>query len=811
MGKLRSSTLTLLGGTALLCVASVAVILFGVMRPPARAKVPGTAIALATATSTRTPTPTQPALPPIIPRPAGTVGTVAATPATPTTGGPNAIAPGRLNLTATYASIGLELFFTGDDNGNASANLEFKAAGEATWRAGLPLWEVGGEVATPGRAFYGSALLLTAGTKYEVRVALADPDGITGQRVVTGTVSTRTDDVPAAATLKPTHFVSPTGDDEADGTAGKPWRTLGRAFTAAPAGAVVQVAPGYYAPPEVERELPITLVAQKPAATDALEPINLGARSVIEPPTFSSPAGTAGAAFAGTWTRVLLTGPATKQQHAVWKWAGSPVDGATRLTVAPGRADIPQRVAYWDRKPGAAGAYTMETPAGWAEVLYRNETYNFGFTSFGNDLYLRLPGDQDPNTLYVTATAAPVGTTKGRVVIDAPDVRLTGFEFRSVDLIYGPGAAQGTIDHNLFRLGGLLFAGAQAGQGAPSGYGADHLVQFNAFLDNGTWSVDPARPAIPWLFIKSALRLNGQATIWSRVGAEAETAAIGARGGARRVTIRRNQVDGFFNGIGVYNEGFDRYSQQDCDVYDNLIRHIADDGLEPEQQAINWRIWNNRLEETSTALSTGPVAYGPIYFFRNEVWRLGSAGVGADSRGEKGIGVVAFKFSGSSKPGARIVVVHNTVWTDQPGADGGNQYAGGGANSESFYLRNNVFRMTRYAFAPPQNAPNGPIRWDEDYDFFFTTDQARGVNYGSNRLSLPLYRAASGQGANSNRGDAAGAFHTEPGLTDAAKGQLVPAADSPLIDAGIPVPNVSDRPNIDFRGGAPDLGARERP
>ncbi len=529
----------------------------------------------------------------------------------------------------------------------------------------------------------------------------------------------------------------------------------------------MQVAPGSYAPPTVERKTPITLVAARPAVGDDREPI-AGPHSIIAPQAFSAPTGTVGATAAAPWTPVALTGPATGAPYTVWKCAASPANEATHLTVAPDQHGVPQRVAYWDRKSGTYDKYTLSIPEGWAEVLYKNATYNYGFASFGADIYLRLPGDRDPNTLYVTPFTAPNGSSKGRIVVSAPDVRLSGFEIRTVDLWFTATASRGVVDHNLFFGSSLTYRGES---GPPATYSTD----------------------------------------WSRVGAEAETTAIGARGGARQTVIRYNTIDGFFNGVGVYNEGFDRYSQADTDIHDNLLHQISDDSFEPEQQAINWRIWNNRLEEVSTALSTGPVAYGPIYFFRNEVWRLGSRGVGTDGRGDKGVGIVAFKFSGQSKPAARIYVINNTFWTDQPGADGGNQYAGGGKESERFYLRNNIFRMTRYAFSPPVNSAGKADCWDEDYNFFFTSDPTRGLNYGNNRLDVATYRAASDQGAHANIDDTGNAFRTEPMLTDGAGGNLTPSAGSPQIDAGVPMPNINDRAGIDYRGNAPDLGARERP
>jgi hypothetical protein len=714
---------------------------------------------------------------------------------------PNAVAAGNLTLSATYASVGIELFFAGDDNGNATASIEFKPTGAAEWRAGLPLWRTGPTEDDDRRAFSGSILLLDAGKKYDLRITLDDPDGVRGEPVVAGATQTRVDNLPASSSLKPTHFVSPTGDDEADGSADHPWRTLDKALEDAPAGAVVRVAPGSYAPPEIPREVPLTLYAEHAAVDNNREPLNPGSRSVVEPQTFTSPG-------EGAWVQVALPGPATGEEYTVWKWANSPVADANRLTVATDRGAVPQRIAHWDLKSGELDGYTLETPEGWAEVLHRNETYNYGFAAFGNDIYARLPGDRDPNSFFVAAHTAPNGKKAGRWNVYSEQVRISGFELRSIDLWYQPESSGGVVDHNLFLLASLSH---RANSGEPSSYSEDQLAEYNRFVDTGTWSTDPEWPAIPWNFIKTALRINGKESSWSRIGAEAETGAIGGRGGAHRLVVRYNTIDGFFNGVGGYNQDFDRYAQQDNDMHDNLLRRIADDAFEPEQRGINWRIWNNRLEYVSVALSTGPLAYGPVYFFRNEIWQLGATGVGADGRGNKGVGVVGFKYSGNSVPAARIFVLHNTFWTSEPGADGGNQYAGGGPNSERFYLRNNIFRVTRYGFAAPSNAPGTADRWDEDFNYFSTAATDRGMSYGGNRGSVGAYRTASGQGANSNRGDQSGTFRTDPSLAEPSKGNLALAPGSPHIDAGTPVPNLSDRPGRDYRGAAPDLGAREAP
>ena len=117
--------------------------------------------------------------------------------------------------------------------------------------------------------------------------------------------------------------------------------------------------------------------------------------------------------------------------------------------------------------------------------------------------------------------------------------------------------------------------------------------------------------------------------------------------------------------------------------------------------------------------------------------------------------------------------------------------------------------MTKYAFSAPLNTPGLNDRWNEDYNFFFTFDSSRGMNYGStNYPQVATYRSVSGQGQHSNVGLTT--FSTQPALADPMAGNLSLSAGAVQIDAGVPIPNISDRSGVDYGGSAPDLGARER-
>jgi len=698
----------------------------------------------------------------------------------------DAVSVQSMRLTATYNSIGVEVKFSGDNNGNSTAEVYYRRAGSDAWLRALPLWRT---AASSGSAFYGSVVLLEPGTGYQVKVDIADPDGVLGTDPLVDSVTTRPDNVRPASELSPSYFVRADGNDANDGRSrSTAWRTLSKAFASAPAGAVVEVGPGTYPTPSLTRSQPITLVAQYPAVDDSGQPINAGQRTVISAQAVASPAGSAGPWQSAPWKEVSLTGPVTGKTFKVWKWAGAPVSGADYLAIAQRPGDVPFLVAYWSKKSGTYNGYSMSTPEGWAEVLYQNLSYNYGFTSFGDDVYLRLPGDANPNNYW-----AWLGTTT--LTFSGPDIRLSGFELRIPEVKFFTDAARnGVFDHNLVLGGRLRYQGEQ---GTPSQYPQDHTVQYNRFEVKGLWGQN----AVPWNFIKGGLKMPfGSA--WGRVGEVMEITAIWGRGGAQRLVVRHNVIDGYFNGVGDYNADYDRYGMQDTDIHDNLLRHISDDAFEPEQSVINWRIWNNRVEYTSVALSTGPVNYGPIYLFRNQVWQLGNDGVGADNSGSKGVGVTGFKYSGEDSVPSRVWVVNNTFWTNRPDANGGAQFAGGGSSPERFWLRNNIFRTTRYAWSAPCLSA-----WNEDYDHFATTDTSRGVAFCGTRYTtnLSAYRSATGADHTNAAGNFVTASVVDDALVDPSAGDLALRQGAPFIDAGVVVPNITER----YSGDAPDLGAVE--
>jgi len=105
----------------------------------------------------------------------------------------------------TLMALGFAWPIDGDDNRNAQVAISYRKQGEAKWSRGLdPLRLQNEETFTRGaldytapNMFAGSLFDLAEDTEYEVRLQLADPDGVSGDAEKTVTVRTRAEPRPA--------------------------------------------------------------------------------------------------------------------------------------------------------------------------------------------------------------------------------------------------------------------------------------------------------------------------------------------------------------------------------------------------------------------------------------------------------------------------------------------------------------------------------------------------------------------------------------------------------------------------------------
>ena len=131
----------------------------------------------------------------------------------------NAVRAGHLLVEPpTLICLGFEWEISGDDNRNATVEVNYRSSGATAWKEALPLLRMGGErvfraaehldYTVPDR-FAGSILDLEPDTEYEVRLTMKDPDGVTGKAVETARVRTRGE--PKAASGGRVLHVYPTG------------------------------------------------------------------------------------------------------------------------------------------------------------------------------------------------------------------------------------------------------------------------------------------------------------------------------------------------------------------------------------------------------------------------------------------------------------------------------------------------------------------------------------------------------------------------------------------------------------------------
>jgi hypothetical protein len=220
------------------------------------------------------------------------------------------------------------------------------------------------------------------------------------------------------------------------------------------------------------------------------------------------------------------------------------------------------------------------------------------------------------------------------------------------------------------------------------------------------------------------------------------------------------------------------------DVYGNDISFCVDDGIEIDYNEANVRVWNNRVTNTRMGVSLQPIAGGPAYIFRNQL------------------------FNTQSEP----IKMHNQttgfIIAQNTGVKTGNGYGDAGAMWRNATLRNNAFLGTEYAF----EFTTTPDEGFRDFDY---------NAWGSTRVNPPLFKwnnvrydsvsdlpaGVEDNGISIGFADLVNATLPSNWNVAAATYDLTPLATSDVVDAGTPLRNLNDGTVLN---GAPDIGAIER-
>ncbi len=187
----------------------------------------------------------------------------------------DAISPGIVRVDTTYESIGVVWTVSGDVNLDSSMTLEFRETGATEWRAAAPAVRAYPSISVNGSPlgldqWGASALFLTPGTSYELRVTITDPNGGGETRTVTATTRTV---ATASASGRELHVVPGTGGGT--GALSNPFLGLQSAADAAQPGDTFRVAAGQYDPFQVMASgtaaQPIAFIAEGSVVIDGAD------------------------------------------------------------------------------------------------------------------------------------------------------------------------------------------------------------------------------------------------------------------------------------------------------------------------------------------------------------------------------------------------------------------------------------------------------------------------------------------------------------------------------------------------------------
>ncbi|MEM9593393.1 MAG: right-handed parallel beta-helix repeat-containing protein [Acidobacteriota bacterium] len=160
--------------------------------------------------------------------------------------GANSVTPGAIRVDPTFQHLGVVWEISGDDDRDSTFTLEFREAGAGSWRPGATAMRSDRELVVDGgplglHHWAASALFLTGGSTYDLRLTLDDPDGGGRVEIVSGTTRVPLEPSSTGRQL----FVEP-GTGGGDGSAGNPFQGLQAAADAATPGDVFHVGAGTY-------------------------------------------------------------------------------------------------------------------------------------------------------------------------------------------------------------------------------------------------------------------------------------------------------------------------------------------------------------------------------------------------------------------------------------------------------------------------------------------------------------------------------------------------------------------------------------
>jgi hypothetical protein len=679
-------------------------------------------------------------------------------------------------LFPAFTTIGFSVIYEGDENENGTAKVEYRKAGEATWREGHPgirIWHAtdfssgfsGSQNEWSGRLFH-----LEPGTTYDVQLTIMDPEGVSGENPKAFTVTTRSE--PILENRGRIYHVSPDGNDNDDGSASSPLRTIQRAVELVNPGETVLIHAGTY------------------RDTSRSEFLRINKSGTAEAPIIVK---------AAPGEEVVIDGADPDlAQPGVVTWQASDAG----LYWAPLSAD-PDYVYYEEHflmpfdslNNLKTGLYGGDTRTG----LFGGWWYD----GSANRLYVKIPTNYDqwsgstinPTNTHIHAVLTDYGirVSGDHVVVDGLILQHLGTALRL------DGADYVVVRNNLMRgndTGIRASTSASASEGSWSDF---------ALIEGNDISCSPTFFHREWELGHDVIGTSG----------------LSLSSGGNHV-IRRNKVHDVENGIfagapwgDASTMGNIRYNAGTV-MIDNELYRIGDDSFELDGPVYNQVINGNNMHDVFVGISAAPLSVGPLWMVRNTFYltnRYFPDG-SLDLTGTYMFPYGAWKYNTGGRGGGTgpSLIYHNTsvvmldpasplksiaafstVWSNTPGfvvKTRNNSWVVNPGNKILWVEKDDIV------------GDGHPVEIDMDYDNLWVDLSKDSAYY----LGIsPGNRTNSLQDIQNQYGLEAHGMSVLPAYREPSQSDFSIPEDSPLVDAGIRIPGIND----DYRGSAPDIGSYE--
>jgi hypothetical protein len=388
----------------------------------------------------------------------------------------------------------------------------------------------------------------------------------------------------------------------------------------------------------------------------------------------------------------------------------------------------------------------------------------------GKDIYMALPGPIEKYKIHISRLA------KGLILENRHDIMVDGLTFRY----------NGNVDY-----AGAMFLNSSS----------DILVQ-NCLIDfcdsgmgikrnsNRVTIQDCRFVDVTGGFPFIMLKMGGAPAAY-----ETGAVIVDAKYSGRGLVFRRNRIEGYFDGAHLTPWTEDDARSNETDFYHNYLDVCLDDFMEIDGYARNVRVFENYMDRSLSGISLAQALDGPTFIVYNVIANCGmvrsaikeeNAGYPFKTNGgyemEVGTGPVFFynNTAWTADPQSRAMLVKRALWS-------------------KITFRNNIWCGNAMGFETWESPPS-PM--DFDYDNLYVSDT-------NAPLVLMGYhtRFDTLQDVQKKLRWLRHGISADPKLASPRQdGNFRLTDGSPCVDAGTPVPGITDGRIL---GAAPDMGAYE--